>query len=146
MSQKFSEAVGILAVIDPDAYSTGAQTAGWVDMADWAQAVAVVLVGDVTASGGVDALVNQATNSTGAGSKAITAKTMTTLTTAGSNKQVIININEHDLDVDNDFRYIQLSVTLSSAGADMAGAILGILPKYGVATDNDNSSVTEVVA
>lgn len=140
-----SEAVAVLGVIDPDAYSTGVETSDWCDMQDFSHAMVIALLGDMTSSGAFDVRVLQATSSTGADSKAITGKAITQFTSADSNKQAIINIKQEDLDIANSFRYIAAEQTVSVAASDASTIVLGFFAKYGPANTVDLASVDEIV-
>lgn len=144
-----SEEAAILATIDPDAYAASTIVSDYVDMSKFEKILIVLLVGDIVATGTIDAVVKQATDSAGTGSKNLTSsKAITQLTQAGSdsNKQVVINVNMDDLDLDNDFDHAAISVTLGTAGADFGAVILGLNPRYGPASDNDLSTVDEIVS
>lgn len=149
-----SEVCAIVACIDPDANDQTTLTSDWVDMDDWDQVAAIVMVG-VTATGAtLDAEVQQATANDGTGAKTIgSGKSITQLTKAGSDddKQAIINVRAEELDTANSFRYVALVMTPGdtanspdSAAIDSAGVILGFGPRY-LATDSDLATVDEIV-
>lgn len=142
-----SEAVAVAGIIDADAYAAGTVTSGWVDMSKFHAALAVVGVGDMVATSTVDAKLEQATSSAGAGAKAITGKAITQLTQAGTddNKQALIDVRPEDLDRDNGFRFVRLSMTVAAAASDAFGLLLGLYPRYGIGTANDLASVDETV-
>lgn len=142
-----SEQVAVCGVIDPDAHSTGAQTTGWVDASEFNQFMAIVFAGTLVSTATLDAKIEQATTSGGGSAKDLTGSAITQLTQAGSDsdKQAVINFSSTDLDVDNNFRYVRLSVTLGTAGGDIGGVLLGLGPRFGPASDNDASTVDEIV-
>ena len=148
-----SERVAVCAVVDPDAYTaatTYSRTSGWVDMQEYHTAMAVVFVGDLGASGTVDAKLQQATSATGAGAKDITSKAITALTTTtaasgDSNKQAVIDLLTDELDVANGFRWVRLAIRSQTSTGDLGGIVLGLDPRYGPATNNDASTVDEIV-
>lgn len=144
---KPSDRAAIVGVIDPDAYAASTVTTGWVDVAGWQQLMAIVAVGDMVATSTVDAKIEQATSAAGAGAKDVSGLAITQLTQAGSddNKQAIINVKQTDLDFNNDFQFVRLSVTIGTAGSDLAGLLLGFDPRYNTAADNDASTVDEIV-
>lgn len=148
MNMKGSELVAVLGNVDPDAYAAGTYTSGWVSAAEYDRFLAIVQVGDIATSGTVDAKLQQASDSSGTGAKDITDKAITQLTEAGtdSNKQAVINLKPTELDMDNDFTHFRLSITTATAAADASGIILGIAPLHGPASDNDVSTVDEIVA
>lgn len=144
---KPSDRAAIVGVIDPDAYAASTVTTGWVDVSGWQQLMAIVAVGDMVATSTVDAKIEQATSAAGAGAKDVSGLAITQLTQAGSddNKQAIINVKQTDLDFNNDFQFVRLSVTIGTAGSDLAGLLLGFDPRYNTAADNDASTVDEIV-
>ena len=148
LNAKPSEMIGVVGNIDPDAYAAGTVTTGWIAAKDFQSFVAIVQAGDLGASATLDALLQQASDGSGTGAKAITGKAITQLTQAGtdSNKQVLINLTQGDLDFNNGFRFVRLSVTLGTAGADFGAVVLGLNPRYGDATSGDAATVDEAVS
>lgn len=144
---KPSEQAGVLACIDPDAYAAGTYTTGWVSAANFESLMAIVMAGDLGTNATVDAKLQQATSSGGAGAKDISGTSITQLTQAGTddNKQVVINLRGDQLDVANGFSYVRLSITIATATSDGGGLLLGFNPRYAPATDNDATTVDEVV-
>lgn len=133
-------------VIDPDAYAAGTVTSGWISMADFGAIQAIVMAGDLGTSATLDAKLEQASDSSGTGAKDITGKAITQLTQAGSdsNKQAIINCRADELDVDNSFTHVRLSMTVATATSDAGALVLGHDARY--APEADLSSVDEVVS
>jgi len=142
---KPSDRAVLAGVIDPDAYAAATYTSGWVSLVTYYSIMAILTVGDIVATGTVDAKLQQATDSGGTGAKDVSGSDITQLTAAGtdSNKQVIINCTADDLDVANSFTHVRLSVTLGTAGADMGAVVLGHDARSQPATDL--STVDEVV-
>ena len=140
-----SDRAPIMGVIDPDAYGAGTVTTAWVSMNDFANAMAIVSVGTMATNSTLNAKIQQATDSSGTGVKDVTGKAITELTAAGtdSDKQVVINISENDLDIDGDFNHIRLSMTVATAASDSGGVLLGFDAAY--APEDDLSSVDEIV-
>lgn len=147
LNAKPSEVAAVVGVIDPDAYAANTYTTGWVDMRDFLAVMAIVTAGDLGSSATLDAKLEQATSSGGAGVKDVTSKAITQLTQAGtdSNKQAVINCRAEELDVDGGFRYVRLSMTVAVATSDCAGLVLGFNPARGPASDTDAATVDEIV-
>ena len=147
MNRLGSEKVAIIGVIDPDVTVASTVVSDYGNLGLFEQGMAILKVGTLGASGTVDAKLVQATDSSGTGSKDITGKAITQLTQAGtdSDKQVIINIRAEELDLDNDFDHVALSVTVGTATSDLDGVLLGLNPRFGPASDNDLASVDEIV-
>lgn len=143
-----SDRAAIVGAIDPDAYAASTVATGWVDIANWSQLMAIVAVGDMVATSTVDAKIRQATDNSGTSAKDVTGLAITQLTQAGTddNKQAVINVKQTDLDYNNDFQFVQLSVTIGTAGSDLGGLLLGFDPRYNTASDSDASTVDEIVS
>jgi len=142
-----SEQVAVLGGIDPDAYAASTVVSDYVSLAEFERLMAVLEIGDIVSTGTVDAKLRQATDASGTGVKDITGKSCTQLTQAGSdsNKQVVFNMRADELDVANGFTHVALSVTFGTAGCDASALLLGFNPKNYPASDNDISSVDEIV-
>jgi len=130
-SLKPTQRLNVAAVINPQSATT-VQVTGWIPMSPWNNFLATILVGTITATGTVDAKLQQATDASGTGAKDITGKAITQLTAtgSGSNKQVNINLKQDELDAQNGFNYVQLSVTPATAAAVIAAALFGVDPVY----------------
>lgn len=146
--ERFAEATPLLGVIDPDAYSAGTVTTGWVAMKDVQSIGAIVAVGTMASGSTVDAKLEQATDSSGTGAKDVTGKAITQLTQAGSDsdKQAIINCTQEELDLANEFDHVRLSITVATAASDAAGFIFGKGLRYGPASESNLASVDEIKA
>ncbi len=122
--------------IDPDAYAAGAVSSGWVSMADYGAIQAVVMAGTLGASATLDAKLEQATDGSGTGVKDVTGKAITQLTKAGSDddKQAIINCYAEDLDVNNSFTHVRLTLTVGTTTSDAGALVLGHNARYQPAT------------
>lgn len=115
-----AQTIGALA---PASYNSN-QTVGWFDLGKFEQIRFCVNVGVIAANGTLDASVQQATTNSGTNSKALSpAKAITQLTQAGggSNKYVEIVVKSTDLDINNGFRFAQLTVVPA-----VAASILGV--------------------
>lgn len=138
----------VVAAINPQSGAAGTFTTGWVDMQAFFAVLAVLQVGALGASATVDAKVQQASDSSGTGAKDVAGLAITQLTKAGTddNKQVEINIRQEDLDKNNGFRFVRLSVTNATAASLISAVIVGMSPRYGDMTANDATTVDEVVS
>lgn len=143
-----SEAVGVVGNIDPDAYAAGTVTSGWIDASKFQRYMAIIQAGTLGSSATLDGSLEQATDSSGTGAKAVSGKAITQLTQAGtdSDKQAIINLLPSDLDMDNGFNHFRLSMTVGTATSDAGGIVLGYLPRTGAVADNDATTVDEIVS
>lgn len=143
-----SELVAVCATVDPDVLTAAAHTSDYVDASEFESLLAVIMAGTLGASATFDAKLVQATDSSGTGSKDISGKSITQLTQGGtdeSDRQALISVRPEELDLDNGFTHVALTITVATASSDGAGVILGIGPKHGPANLNDLASVAEIV-
>lgn len=144
---KPSEMAAVVGVIDPDANGTGAYTTGWIDMSDFAAIMAIVMAGTLGASATLDAKLEQATDGSGTGAKDVPGSDITQLVKASNDDdQAVIECFAEDLDLENGFTHVRLSMTVGTATSDSAGVVLGFGPRYAPASDHDLASVQEIVA
>lgn len=140
-----SDQAVLAGIIDPDAYGASTVTSGWVSMVTFGAIQAIVMAGTLGSSATLDAKLEQASDGSGTGAKDITGKAITQLTQAGtdSDKQAIINCRADELDVDNGFTHVRLSMTVGTATSDAGGLVLGHFARYAPAADI--AAVDEVV-
>lgn len=145
-----SENIAVLGTIDPDAYIDGIYGAttyysDWVDMKVFNQVLGVVMVGAMAAGAKVDAKLQEATNSSGAGAQDLTGKAITQLTQAGSDddKQALINMRADELS--NGYTHVRLALTVTAEDVDAAALLLGGQARYLPANNFDLASVDEIV-
>jgi hypothetical protein len=128
---KPGEIVSILATYDPVSQAAATVTTGWVDAGNLHSILAVLQTGIMGASGTLDAKLQQATSSAGAGAKDITGKAITQIVKAsGDQKQALINLRTSELDVEGGFRYVRLSLTVGTAASLVSAALLGFNVRY----------------
>lgn len=145
-SLKFSDRNAILATIDPASTAASTVLTAWVSLAEWHSIAAILQTGALGASATVDAKLRQATDASGTSAKDITGKAITQLVKASNdNDQVIIQCTGEDLDVNNGFTHVALSVTVGTAASLIAAVVLGCNPRYAPASDYDDSDVVEIV-
>ena len=130
-NEKPSEGLAVLATIDPISQGAGTVTTGWVDQSQFLAVMALIQTGVLGASATVDAKIQQATSSAGAGAKDVTGKAITQIVKAsGDNKQALISLKEADLDTEGGFRYVRLSITVGTAASLISATLFGALPRY----------------
>jgi hypothetical protein len=134
----------IVGVISPQSTNTTV-TSAWVSMTDLAGLQAIIATGVLGASATVDAKLQQATDSGGTGAKDITGKAITQLVKAtDDNKQAVINCRVDEMDINNNFTHVRLSITVGTAASLVSGLILGHVPRYDP-LDVQAASVKQVV-
>lgn len=143
-----SEKLALLDTLDPASHSAGTVTTGWISALDFHQFLALLSVGAMTATGTLDMKIEQATSSGGAGAKDVTGKLITQLTAAStdSNKQVMINLRPQELDINNNFNYFRVSVTVATAASIYGLSVLGGAPRYGNAALKNDTTVDEIIS
>jgi hypothetical protein len=95
----------------------------------------------------LDAKLQQATDASGTGAKDVAGKAISQLTQAGSGsaKQAIINLRPEDLDVNNGYAYVRLSVTVGVAASLTAAQLLGFNPRFAPGDASNQAAVAQVV-
>lgn len=145
-----SDRAAVVGAIKPDAHVAATYTSGWIAAKDFARFMAIVMWGSLGAAATLNAKFQQATDSSGSGAKDITGAAITAVTQAVSpaddEQQAIINLDTAELDTANSFDYVRLSMTIGVATSDAGAVVLGFDPRYGPASDNDASSVKEIVS
>ena len=135
----------VLSVIDPDNQSASTVTGDWVKADKFQSYLALFNIGIMASTGTCVFSVQQATDASGTGAKAI--KTATTLTEAGtdSDKQVVISFDSSDMDTAGGFLWFAPRCLTATAASYVSAVIVGINPIYGYDMANDLSSVDEIV-
>ena len=122
-----ADAFPALSPLFPVAQATGTVSVGWVNMANFRRISFILDVGNTGANATVNAVVNQATNSSGAGSKVLAgaagSKAITAITATGL--QAVVNVAMPDLDSNNSYTYAQLLVTVGTASALISCDVIG---------------------
>lgn len=128
---KPSEQIALLTVLNPKSQSADTVLTSWVSLANAGAALAVIKTGVLGTSATVDAKLQQATDSSGTGAKDITGKAITQLVKASNdNDQAMINCRADELDADNGFTHVALSVTVGTAACLIDAEIWGFYPRY----------------
>ncbi len=155
----FTDEWALIGTIDPDQYAVASPNAATlgdaIDMSDYDQVAFILMTGNfarnvvtspIGAQPTLDFKIVQATTSAGT-YKDVTSASATQLTASPTDddKQAIIIVNQNDLDMDNNYRYVKPSVTLGGSGdVDFAIHAFG-RAKHRPASDSDLSSVDEIV-
>ena len=145
-NQKISEGLAVLATYDPASVAASTVTTGWVDQSVFFFILALIQTGVLGASATIDAKLQQATDNSGTGAKDITGKAITQIVKAtGDNKQAMISLKEADLDTENGFRYVRLSITVGTAASLLSAQILGGVPRFQPASAYNQAAVAQIV-
>ncbi len=146
VTEYFTEGHRLSAIV-PASRTNAEVFSGWVSMRDYHKAVAIVNVGAIAANGLLDAKLIQATYGDAAGAvgvKDITGKAITTLTDADDNVIAVIELDSSELDVNNEYDYINLQVNTGGNAAVLCSALLiRYQPRFKeVGTDNLQEVIT----
>jgi uncharacterized membrane protein len=143
---KPSEHLALLATLDPVSQAPATVVTAWVPVKNFFALLALLDVGVMTATSTVDAKLRQATDNAGTGAKDITGKAITQLLAAGgNNRQVFINMKVADLDTENNFAFVALSITVGTAASLISAALLGLFPRFEDAAAYNQAGVAQVV-
>ena len=146
MTKLMSEHLPIVAAIDPDAYSTGAQSTDAVDMGKFRKAMFIVQAGVIASSGTLDFKLQEGVTTTAWVD--ITGKSITQMDTGDNDSQAIINLDVAELS--SGYRYVKGVMTFTTAGGDAGAIALADLARYADAATStsygDLASVAEIVA
>lgn len=146
MNAKLAEKLAVVACIDPDAYTTGAQTSDWVDMSKFQDGVVFIVQAGTLGSGGIlNFKVQEATSNAGAGAQDLSGKSIMALTQAGTDadKQSLVNVSPEELSAG--FGYVAGIATLTGANSDFGVVAVAAGARYAPASDYDLASVDEIV-
>lgn len=145
-NQKITEGLALVDVYDPASVAASTVTTPtWIPVANYHRFVAKVYTGVMGASATLDANIQQATSSGGAGAKAVTGKAIVQIVKAsGDNKQAFINFMADDLDQTNSFGFVQVTLIVGTA-ASIIGCDLYALPRFETADQFNKASVVQLV-
>ena len=145
-SLKPSQRVQVAGAISPQSTS-GTVTTGWVNAANWENFLAVINLGVISAGGTVNAALKQAQDNTGTNAKALNnvagnALAIVAMTQAGGNSSelALIDAKNPQLDTNNGFTWIELSITASGAAALVSAELYGFDPKIPTADSTGDST------
>ncbi len=143
---KIAEKITFLAALDPASVAAGTVLTSWVPMNVADSLLALINVGVFGASATVDAKLRQAMDNTGANAKDITGKAIVQMLAAGGNgKQVTIECRDTDLDVNNGYAFVALSVTVGTAATFLSASLIGGNPMYIPTAPYNAASVVQQV-
>lgn len=128
---KLTEQFATLAVLAPASVAASTVVTSWVPVTDYHSIVAYIQTGVLGASATVDAKLRQATDAAGTGAKDITGKALVQIVKAsGDGKVASIEARVDDLDTNNNFTHVALSVTVGTAASLLGAQLIGANPRY----------------
>ena len=137
-----SEKFAVVATIDPDVLTVTTHSSDGVDMSLFESVTAIAMVGTLGSGATVICKVTSGSNNVAFGNTVKTAATLLE-TDTDSDKQVVINVRGEDLTAGD--RYIRLEMVVGTASSDGGGIVLGHNARYAPASDNDLSTVDEIL-
>lgn len=141
-----SEGMALVATIDPAENLVAATVSDYGDIGKFAAMLAVLQLGVIGAAATIDMKLVQATDAAGTGKKDITGKAIMQLVKAtDDDKQALINVRAEDLDIDNDFSFVAIELTVGAAVSLSSAVLLGMGARYKPASDENLASVAEIV-
>ena len=145
-NSKGSEQLAILATLDPISASAGSATSSWVPVQNFHSILAIINTGVLGTSATIDARLQQATDSSGTGSKDVTSRAITQIVKAsGDNKQALINMRSDEIDTTNAYTHVRLVVTVGTAASVYGAQVLGMSPRFAPASDSNQAAVVQIV-
>lgn len=128
---KLTEQIAILAALNPVSVAASTVVTSWVPVANYHSFVAAIQTGVLGTAATVDAKFRQATDASGTGAKDVTGKAITQIVKAtGDNVQAFIEMRGEEIDSNNAFTHIALSVTVGTAASILAAQLIGSNPRY----------------
>lgn len=142
---KLSESLALLGVINPSSQAVGAATSGWISIASVQRLLAGIQVGVFGANATVDAKLQQAQDNAGTGAKDIANKAITQLLAAGGNNvQALIDLSADELDANNGYAFVQLSITVGAAATVTSGVLIAGNARYEPASILNAATVGQI--
>ena len=131
-TNRFTEELALLDVMYPDDRGPGTHNGDWISLSTYHRARFLLLMGDMGALATCTAGLQQATDATGTGVKAIAGKTITQLTQAGGDagSPVAIELQTEELDVDGGFCFVRFYVTTAVNTTIFAAVLEGSPSRY----------------
>ena len=143
---KGSDLFSVLATIDPASQAVGTVTTGWISAGNHHNLLALVQSGALGTGATLDAKIQRAPDASGTGAKDVTGKAITQIVKAtGDNKQALINLRPDDLDANNGYAYVRLSLTVAVAASLTSAQVLGFNPRFAPGDASNQAAVAQVV-
>lgn len=132
----------VVAAIDPQTVDNAAVTSDWADMRNFDYVMFVVNVGatDIT----VDAKVQSADDASGTNAADISGLAVTQLGATDDNKQVVLIVSHDELNGDDDFAAVVVTVGDGTTGAIVSAVGIGFGSDYEPASNYDVASLAQI--
>lgn len=123
VTQYFAEGHRIDCIV-PASRTSAEATTGYLSMRDYHKAVVIYNGGALAANATVDLKIMQAQDDAGTGVKAISGKAITTLGNANDNVICVIELDSSEMDVTNNFDYINVVHLCGGAAACLTSVVV----------------------
>lgn len=143
MSSLASERAAVAATIDPQTLNNTTADSDGIDLGRFGQAMFILAVGGTDAS--VDCKLQESATSGGSYTD-LPGKAISQLSGTDDNKQAILVVRSEELSSGKRFVRARVTAGSGATGATVAVIGLGMQPRYAPATDDDLTSVAEIVA
>jgi len=130
--ERFTEVCDVLAAISPQTANgvVGAHATGYVSLAEYHRAFALLHLGEPGQGATIDVAVTQATDTLGTGAKAVAGKAPNQAVAADAGGYIGIELRTDELDASNDFNCVQVTVTVGAAAYTYSLYVFGLVPRY----------------
>jgi hypothetical protein len=90
--------------------------------------------------------MRQATDSSGTGAKDVTSRAIVQIVKAtGDSKQALINMRCDEIDTNNAFTHVALTVTVGTAASIYNAMLLGMNPRFAPGSDANPAAVVQII-
>jgi len=133
----------VAATIDPQIVDNATVTSDYIAVKNGFAVIFTLLLGAIDTT--VDAVIKEATDSSGTSAQSITGKAITQVADTGDNTQRIIEVRADELSAG--FTHVAIAVTAGNGTVGAYVAAVGELAelRYQSATNFDLASVTEII-
>ena len=132
-TERFTEVHEVLAAIAPTTANgaVGPHNTGYVSIADFHRAFALLHVGTPAGASTIDVVITQASDAAGSDAAVLTtSKAITQIVAGDAGVYVGIEVRSEELDVSNDFVFLNVAVTVGTAVYTYSLVLFGIVSRY----------------
>jgi len=131
-TQRFTEWFEPLANISPQAANgvVGVHNSGFVFVGNYHRIIVLLHIGEPAGASTIDVDVEEATTAAGAGTVNIAGKSIATIVAAGAGSIVAIELRTEEMNVANDFDWINVEVTVGVAAYTYSLYVFGFEPRF----------------
>lgn len=129
---RFSENFELLGSLSPETANgtVGEHNTGYVSLENFHRVIIMITAGEAGGASTIDVDVEEGTSAAGAGAQNIAGKTITQLVAADEGDTVYIELRTAELDVNNDYSFINVEVTIAVDTFTSDVKIFGFTPRF----------------